>query len=192
MISPTSPVRVRWVPAGAAVAAGLHQPHVAGQLLFAAVVGAGPASPGQAPSSVRACPRGRRRWPRPRPVPAVPASAGCLYPSAHTGCRCGTPRSRPRTAGAARRFRICSPVCCCMASSRAGQAAAAVHGLARGQRCVRRVGDGLAVGMHGRHPRAAKPPGVRGWPPPSGKKAVRSSTTAKPPAHGGCSLRPAR
>ena len=66
-----------------------------------------------------------------------------------------------------------------------GPVKAAVHGLAHGQRRIRRVGDGLAVGVYGQHPRAAKPPGVTGLAAALGEESRAVQHHRKTAGHGG-------
>ena len=170
--------------AGAAVAAGLDQPHVAGQLLFAAVVGAGQ--------------RLRVRHPavygRVRAHGGVGLGLGLCQLFLRQRDACVHPHIRaadvePHVLGPEQPVQraaqdMLAGVLLHGVQPR-GPVKAAVHGLARGQRCVRRVGDGLTVGVHGQHPRAAKPPGVTGLAAALGEEGRAVQHHRKAAGHGG-------
>ena len=170
--------------AGAAVAAGLHQPHVAGQFLFAAVVGAGQRLRVRHPAVYgRVCADGR-----------VGLGLGLCQLFLRQRDACVHPHIRaadvePHVLGPEQPVQraaqnMLAGVLLHGVQPR-GPVQAAVHGLARGQRCVRRVGDGLTVGVHGQHPRTAKPPGVTGLAAALGEEGRAVQHHRKAAGHGG-------
>ena len=169
MISPTSPVRARWVPQQAQQSPPASTSRTSPVSPFAAVVGAGQ--------------RLRVRHPavygRVRADGGVGLGLGLCQLFLRQRDACVHPHIRaadvePHVLGPEQPVQraaqdMLAGVLLHGVQPR-GPVKAAVHGLARGQRCVRRVGDGLAVGARPAPARRQTARCHRGWPPPSGRR----------------------